>query len=675
MSSDEYSSDHGDKGRQVIESEELNNDHLEIGTTLQSENDETDAVHQSELPSGQRIRSVRVSTGEISDIDYDNGAASLERHDRLSSSGGFDAQYSSNDEISARNQTKLGVKQEPPSYQIPPDDSDYSSDEKRSASAVSLSHNIPSGQKPKRRPKANLLKRKSSTNEPEHALATASDDFRPVKMAKHAFNRAYLDLLNQDIKHAVAQSLVEPQDVFDGRSVLPESQIGLSVWMPQEKERFFEALGRLGRDDADGIAQRVGTKGVMEVRQYMKLLQDSLTFRRQQNELLPLEMSDFPAAIELSHECCIALEDMADSLALRQDKFESSAEEQARGPDWLVSQSNHKELPDTEKIGATLKAADIFRVPEWLSLAERFFMNAPSEDGNWQSVDGETPSIRLTTLEDFQSLATTLTRRLVASTLYMAATRIRAERGTGWSTRSTVKVRDVEAAAISLGLHTRKPPLIKCARRLGLAIYEEPPKPHEETEDEAMPYDAVEEDLGLNLGPSDQRGYGRIQQQMTRMALSSDSDSISSNYVAESDDTDSEAAHGEMQSSPDEEESGDEDEAGAEAEANEAILHSAVDPPQTKRDRQALLRRVKAERAQERFAEAVDAQASYDEELHMWEDILEEQPPQALTEPRPLPRERHGLKLAVDAAYATGRDWRAQTKLISEWETQYLYTR
>ncbi len=49
-----------------------------------------------------------------------------------------------------------------------------------------------------------------------------------------------MDLLNSDIADAVARSIV------DDKVDLEASQLGLTLWSPSEKKRFFEALSRLG---------------------------------------------------------------------------------------------------------------------------------------------------------------------------------------------------------------------------------------------------------------------------------------------------------------------------------------------------------------------------------------------------------------------------------------------
>lgn len=510
--------------------------------------------------------------------------------------------------------------------------------------------------------KSESRKRKTPTAGPAFQGMDRPADSQPTKRAKKTLNRAYLDLLNQDIQHAATQYVASVGAKLDERTSLPSSQIGLTIWTALEKETFFEALGRLGRDNTAAIAQRVHTKGEMEVRQYLKLLHDALIHRRQQNELEPLCLEDFPAAMEISQECCQALEEVADDIARRQERHETVAKETEQGPDWLLCQENRKDLDDKSKDDIS-RATGLFKTKEWLSLSENFFMNAPSSEGNWQSVDGDRPSMWLEALDDFHSIALTLTRRLVAASNYMAATRTRAELGYKPRLRGFVKEKDVRAAITSLGIPAQKPPLTGCVRRLGLSVYNDPPKPDEDSTREPIFVTDVEDVLDID----GHKHAIHLRHQMGRITLSSDESSISPDSPAESG-MESESANGSSDSADDSDK--DEEEEEIEAEADEAIFYSAVDPPQTKRDWQGLHRRIKAEREQERYADAVDLQASYQEELLLW-SVLGQEPPKSLIEPGPPPTGRRS-KLSVDARYTVGKDWRVKTEVVSGWETEYL---
>lgn len=648
------------QGEKVVEGEPVFDDRSE-----ESDDSRTD----SDSPEEAAGTGHGLTPAQIDAVDDDESNTGHESDSRMEVTGSFTGQERKVDDatkeiVAFEDENELFGRQPPPSYQVPPRvDSEFSShdtDSTESTDSTGSQLEEDSQLEDVLRRQEKSRKRKKSTHGPEAQVTDGSLELRPTKKTKRSLNRAYLDMLNQDIAHAASQGCPTDQDRTDKRMTLPSSQIGVNFWTSMEKEHFFEALGRLGRDDTAGIAERIHTKDEMEVRQYLKLLQDAFTHRRQQNELGPLRLEDFPAAVEISHECCQALEEVADNIAMRQKRSEDTAEEHEHGPSLLISKNDCKSL-EAEAEDDISNPADIFRTKEWLSLSERFFMNAPTAEGNWQSLDGNTPSFRLTLLNDFYVLALTLTRRIMAASLYMATSRIRAESGYRRQMREFVKERDVRAAALSLGLATQKPPLTRCVRRLGLSVYEHSPKADKANDLEPMSITDVEDAFDID----GLRKASHIRHKMEHVALSDDS-SMSSDSPVESEtesdeERDSRSASGEAESG---------EEGDIKVEADEAILYSAVDPPQTKRDRQALYRGIQAEREQERYADAVDAQRSYQEEVEMWK-LLGRQPPEDLTDPGPPPPGRR-MNLSVEARYSVGRDWRAKTRVMSEWEAQYL---
>ncbi|KAJ4425139.1 hypothetical protein N0V82_000194 [Gnomoniopsis sp. IMI 355080] len=649
----------------VVKREPLSADELEEGGDSTSSDD----LPEETTGTGYSLSTRKADAADAYASESGSESDSLEEVTKSRAGRGRKIAGITGDEETFADKKELSQTQLPPSYQIPAgtdskfplhaSDCNESTDSTDSTSSQVKEDSV---LRDATLSKEKSRKRKKSTHGLETQAVDEIVDLRPLKKTRQKLNRAYLDLLNQDIEHAASQGCPTDHETRDGRAVLPSSQIGLTFWTSTEKERFFEALGRLGRDNTAGIAERIHTKGEMEVRQYLKLLEDALDHRRQQNELDHLGLEDFPAAMEISQECCQALDEVADNIAMKQERAEVAAEEHEFGRNWLVTSENCKNL-EAEAEDDTSKFAGIFRLKEWLSLQERFFMNAPTAEGNWQTVDGHVPSIRLTTLHDFHSLVLTLTKRLVAATHYMAMTRVRAERNYRQVIGEFVRIKDVQAAALSLGLATQKPPLTGCVGRLGLSVYRDPPKPDEDIDLEPMSVTDIEAALNIE-GP---RSVSRLRHQVERIALSDDS-SISSDSPMESE-IESDQERDDKSTSEDDDSQEEQD---IKAEANEAILYSAIDPPQTKRDRQALYRRIKAEREQERYADAVDARKSYYEEIKMWE-ILGQQPPKHLIDPG-APSFGRRLNLSVDTGYSVGRDWRAKTKVVSEWEAQYLRT-
>lgn len=317
---------------------------------------------------------------------------------------------------------------------------------------------------------------------PRKRRATNHETNVPLKRMRNAFNAGYLDLLNQDISNAAAgASKTEP----NSRLALEPSQIGAVYWRAPEKEAFFSALGRLGRDDHAGIAARIGSKSPLEVAQLVALLSERDKARKDdrvswQETLRPVGI---PAAAEISHECCVALDGVADDLSVRQEAHEQALEEKRWGAEhWLVTQSlvgaragGHADAAaaatTTRKLEGELPFANLFVLPNWLRLSERVFMNSTVPDCNWRHVSEEPPAIRATALSDFHELARSVTRRLVATTLFMSESRIKARRAPASRAKQAVKARDVHAAVESLNLKSNSHDFwARAARRLRLDV-------------------------------------------------------------------------------------------------------------------------------------------------------------------------------------------------------------
>ncbi|KAI1436172.1 hypothetical protein GGR50DRAFT_260462 [Xylaria sp. CBS 124048] len=358
----------------------------------------------------------------------------------------------------------------------------------------------------------------------------------PRKRARTSFNATYLDLLNQDIRDASAGRIHDEHTT--SQSVRPDdtTQIGEVVWSVAEKDAFFAAVSRLGKDDVAGISARIGTKSEPEVRQFSMLL-DAAERRQgdgegrgtQRARLLP---TDFPAAVEIGDECNAALETAADGLALRQEAYEEEFERKRWGSPWLITaplaqtledvfldrqeeeEREEKRAQSTRRGKARLKAgvndevdgprensrrsgdrmkqrdvdvsldelpfAQLFSVQNWLRLSDRVFMNSAVSDSNWHALSTaeppEPPAIRATAFADFHGLALSVTRRLMLAAMYVAESRIRAQSLNASLRRAQrrVKVKDVEAAVASLGMmHDRRAFWARCARRLRLNIIDD----------------------------------------------------------------------------------------------------------------------------------------------------------------------------------------------------------
>jgi len=482
---------------------------------------------------------------------------------------------------------------------------------------------------------------------------------RPLKRLKGTFHYDYLEVLNADISDAAACY------VHSTGPELPESQIGLTVWTSAEKEVFFEALARLGQDDTSGIARRLGTKGELEVKQYLSLLQDAVEARRDNDELEVLRPADFPATAELGVKCCAALEEAADSLAVRQDILEESQEQEKWRDNWLCTQINCRRVREDAENNDSLVAASFFKLENWLQLSERFFMNAPFEDGNWRSV-GEVPSVRMTALDDFYSLAVSITKRILSAAMYISMSRIRSKRNVAPWTRNLVRRSDIEAAAISLGLlKSHREYWVKMARRLKLDVFEHEPR----RDDEPMGYKEVEQHLSTFV-----QGYKALEAEFESEApsgTSGESDSsLSLDDLIKADDI-SDNEEGPINEEARWEDS-EEHDPEVVREALEVVRYSALGFPESKAAQKGLMKRIESEREHEAYADALDRQASNSEEKRMWR-VLGRDLPDPLPEVGDL-KKPTGLG-PVSEVHPIGGGWREKMAYLSEWEVAIPDTR
>ncbi|KAI1823131.1 hypothetical protein F4861DRAFT_512018 [Xylaria intraflava] len=386
-------------------------------------------------------------------------------------------------------------------------ESEYRESSSEHEAARSPTHNPPSAS-PTRRSAPLHTRRKRRRGEPVGP---------PPKRVKSGFNAAYLNLLNQDIQDASAGLIHDREN-----PELEHTQIGEVIWSAAEKNIFFAAVGRLGKDNVAGISARIGTKSEPEVRQYLILL--DLTKQRRSHEerraqcLLP--PADIPAAVEIGAECVAALEATAGELALRQEVHEEHVEKARWGSQWLITASLAQILEDSfpdqqeedsrptlqprkgkrrlkdekeqnenprltkanqeERDGflEELPFLQLFHVQNWLQLSDRVFMNSAMSDGNWHalSTTGEPPAIRATAFADFYGLALSITRRLVLAAMYMTESRIRTKSLDATRRRSEprVRVEDVAAAVSSLGMENSRTAFwARCARRFQLNIVDD----------------------------------------------------------------------------------------------------------------------------------------------------------------------------------------------------------
>lgn len=470
---------------------------------------------------------------------------------------------------------------------------------------------------------------------------------RPFKRNRGIFMPEYLDLLNADIDDAAALVIARDDPDF------APSQVGLTHWDPTEKRVLYESLARLGPDDVPGIATRIKTKGVLEVSSYLHLLRDT---RRAQGHLDRIKPVAMPAAVELSQACCSALEEAADDISVREEIREEVDEALKWGEDrWLITPYNCHAIKRERRAD---KGFQLLRTRRMLKLADRIFMNASFDESNWTSMSSEPPAIRMTAHGDFYNLALSITRRLVAATMYVAESRIRTKDPLNGPFEDAIRREDVDAAVVSLGLSANSDKFWNgCARRLRLAVVDTGESDEESDTDD----DGYEDDDG-----SDGSATHQDLEPMTYAAV--EAVLAGEDPPPPDDNNDDKDGDGDDNEDGDDDDDGDNSDDGdadhsspspsppaspfpsttalllsddstpippplpsypgvnpasVSLDTLEARTHTLLPRPLTRRGRRALAARIWASHADEAYADAVDARESYAEERRLWSVVLE----------------------------------------------------
>jgi hypothetical protein len=480
-----------------------------------------------------------------------------------------------------------------------------------------------------------------------------------AKRLKPYYNNDYRELLNIDIEDTALGRLQD--DGFP----LQASQIGSSIWTSAEKDLFFIALKRLGRDNVRGIASRIGSKSELQVQEYIQLLNQGINKKRlHENRLLVL--TDIPAAIQISDECSGVLEKAGNALAIRLELAEEKIEQTKWGDSWLLTkevsrwiEKRRKEEGGEDAVDEVLPAANLFNLKNWLELSDRVFMNPapPYEEDNWQSLAeaGETPAIRATAFEDFHSLAVNITKRLVSTTLFCTMSRLRA-RDSNKVKHADINSGDVEAALNILGLKSNSNKFwIGCARRCHLQVV------NVDQEEQQMTHDEVEAALTSESRPRS-RSTSRPAESRpsTRSSAHSDLPASSSSELS----LDISSSNSSVMDYPP---SGSEnigsDSSSSLSLSSSASAHFSSRRLQSKLKKKAA--RKNAEKAQDTYTEAFDMRASQLEEARLW-TLLKQDPPFEFRKVEPVEELAMGKGKYGGAERGNWRDW---VGYWSPWET------
>ncbi|KAL8969256.1 MAG: hypothetical protein Q9183_002081, partial [Haloplaca sp. 2 TL-2023] len=329
--------------------------------------------------------------------------------------------------------------------------------------------------------------------------STSQDAVYHPSRPRSLFNNNYLRLLNETITQ-VNPSLIEGEE-----QTFSSSQYGISKWSSKEKALFFRGIERYGRENLPAIAALVATKSEPEIHAYVQSLQEASNRQHLYGEKTSLiSVADVSAADEVSQQCCVELEQAADTMSALQQKAEEHREKKRHCKFWRLNQQSadwvkkrfQKGDKGIERIKNELPAAEMLNLEAFLKLSTNIFMNSAEPEGNWRSYVSlrdmqrtRYPAILYTAFQDLHTVALSITRRLIQSALFFAMSRLRASQSLRHTSKQAVKKCDVSAALDVLGMeHSARQTWVNVARRCKLSIYGEGPK-------DVLSYDDVEKAL------------------------------------------------------------------------------------------------------------------------------------------------------------------------------------
>ena len=469
---------------------------------------------------------------------------------------------------------------------------------------------------------------------------------RKKKKIPLAYNNEYRILLNEIISQAVYG--IES----DNSEALLSSQLGATFWSPEEKQRFFAALGRLSRHNIRGIANAIGTKSEPEVQVYFQLLCQTLKDRHLHGDLYELvQLTEVPAASEIARECELMLEQAADALSKRQFEYEINAEKKKHDV-WLLNRETAEHLVRsntgiTDQALDLSKANNLLNLDMLLTLSESIFMNSSNQEENWRfyAEGKETPSIFSTAFLDFYNLVISITKRLVQSALYFAMSRLKALKDSNDGLQRRVRREDVSAALNVLGVKDNKEYWVKVARRCKLHVSKQ---------------------IGTKKQRKERLRYSEVERELMQTTASEECSSIlmhsSEDEVLTSQSTDNEPPATQPVASEQ-----------REAQAYSTAWSSSSDsvqgdvhfiPAHFLNPKRRLKTMRRHEKAEDTYAQAYDLQESHSEEQRLWTLLTKE--PAKVIKPendelptRPLAKRKDPEDLV---------DWRDHLHYRSPWE-------
>ncbi|KAJ5562579.1 hypothetical protein N7461_001340 [Penicillium sp. DV-2018c] len=292
------------------------------------------------------------------------------------------------------------------------------------------------------------------------------------------FLHSYAHFLRDMKEGAEYTSLNESGDAYQS------TQHGSVIWTSTEKEVFFNVLDRKGKGSIKELAAAIGTKSELEVMAYIQLLHKALEAQyisEKHVERMPV-LGDVSAALEVSQECCSLLDEYAEVMVYQESLIEDKAGRKDHSDNWLITTAQAQDLvedKDETARGDLRLAAGLLNLPNWIRLSQVLFMNfnGSKADDNWWKLVNRTDNLTVNTASmtadsvvDFYSLAVSVTRRLIQSSLFFAMSRLRSANRSGRERKGHVRLQDVRAAIEVLNMKHRRPNFVDIARRNEIII-------------------------------------------------------------------------------------------------------------------------------------------------------------------------------------------------------------
>lgn len=521
-------------------------------------------------------------------------------------------------------------------------------DESQSDSAYSTSKGSKSSSS--RSPKPSSDRRESR----KRKIQENTNGLQPkMKRVKSFYSDHYRKLFNETVNEIASQDLAEDD-------TLPANQIGVTSWSSEEKAVLFNVLSKKGLRNLEAIANEVSSKSESQVYLYLELLEkaamDQYLYEPVRNLFKPYEID---AAVEISDECCAALNHAANALSVLQRKEEERREKLQHHKlsiltpnlaKWVFRRLRAGEEGEAE-VSNALPAATLMNLQNFLTVSKRFFMNSGEPEKNWRThtEKRQSPTIMYTAFSDFHTLVTSITRRLVQSCIFIAISRLRATTAPGhYIPQQHVKRRDVVAALNVLGMKTNPRAFwAGTARKCGLRVYENVRR--RQVTGQRYSYDEIE-DL-LNSSEIERRERSRA------LSLNSSNDSI---YVQqEANELSPENNSSASDSTPPDPTSTDEDDSD---DSSDDI--NLPQPPFNGANKHTS-NQERQDQAQEAYTEALDQRASRKEENRLWEMLGENPAEKMNNKDVPLPKAPYPPRKTKEDLI----DWTTWVDYAGEWET------